>query len=404
MGTVEAEVSGGDYLKKSVESLCFIAVAVAVIFSLRFVLGSSERTEHEYKYAGALNLQEKKKQVAEETTEETEKQEDLVDETEQNDTEEEETADNSAPQGEDDDSDTGNSNGSGDEGDGSGETPGKTTVTARPTPAPTPKPTPEPTPKPKATTKPTEAPEDKIKEIKCSWPDKDALVYGKDIPLDSLTVTAVRDSGKEEKISKDEYEITGLRNNVCGKHKLTVIYGDLECRLTYTVANYIVRLEYYWEYPDKCYKGEIIDDNVLDVTAIMADGTDETIPFGDYVLSGVDNELVNKQQNFTIRYKGFEVSGTCTFHPWEVTVHNIYCSDDACKDVVHEVEGSPQEVEYGQRISTLKDENTVKKYEGKSYKYKKEVLKADGNTKAQPYIVKSREFDIHIYRYFVLEE
>lgn len=394
MGAIKVEISGGDRMKKRMESLFFIAVAVLVIFSLRFALGNCERSEHEYKYAGSLNLEEETKQVAEET-EETEEQEETNEETEIEDIEDEDE-----PSDTNDNSNTGNSNGGGG-GDGSGNKPGKTTVRAKPTP--TPKPEPSQTPKPAATTEPTEEPEDKVKSIKCSWPDKDSLVYGKSIPKDTMVVTAVHESGKEEKLSQDDYQITGLRVTVCGKHKLTVIYGDFECKLTYTVANYIVKLTYDWDSQDTCYKGEAINDDVLTVYTEMADGSEEEIPFGDYDLSGIDNKLVDRKQNFTIRYKGFEVSGTCTFHAWTVTVHNVYCSDAGYKDVVHEAVGEPQEVGYNQRIKSL-GLGTEKSYKGDTYILKKEELIADGRKRPLPYNVRAREFDLQIYRYFVLED
>ena len=403
MGAVKVEVSGGDRMKKGMESLFFIAVAVLVIFSLRFALGTCERSEHEYKYADSLNLEEETKQIAEEQ-EETEEQEDIEEETEVEDVEDEDDTDDSDPSNTNNTSNTGNSNGGGG-GDGSGHTPGDVTVRTKPTPTPIPTLMPDPssTPEPVATSEPTEEPEDKIKSIKCSWPDKDSLLYGKSIPRDTMVVTAVYESGKEEKLSQDDYQVTGLRATVCGKHKLTVIYGDFECKLTYTVENYIVKLTYDWDSQDTCYKGEAINDDVLTVYTEMADGSEEEIPFGDYDLSGIDNKLVDKKQNFTIRYKGFEVSGTCTFHAWTVTVHNVYCSDAGYKDVVYEAVGEPQEVDYNQRIKSL-GLGTEKSYKGDTYILKKEELTADGRKRPLPYNVRAREFDLQIYRYFVLED
>lgn len=397
-------------MKKRMESLFFIAVAVLVIFSLRFALGNCERSEHEYKYADALNMEKEVKQLTEET-EETEEQEETEEETKTEDVEDADDAeDDDTTPNTNDNSNTGNSNGNGGGGDGSGDMPGRTTVRVKPTPTPeppapsrTPEPvlTPEPTAEPSE--EPTEEPEDEIKSIKCSWPDKDSLVYGKSIPIDTMVVTAVYESGREEELSPDDYQITGLRVTVCGKHKLTVTYGDFECKLTYTVANYIVKLTYDWYSKDLCYKGEAINDDVLNVYAEMADGSEEEIPFGDYDLSGVNNKLIDEEQNFTIRYQGFEVSGTCTFYAWTVTVHNIYCSDAGYQDVVREVVGEAQEVSYNQRIKSL-GLGTRKDYKGDAYVLKKEELTADGSKKAIPYNVRSREYDIHIYRYFVLEK
>lgn len=388
-------------MKKKMESLFFIAVAVLVIFSLRIALGSCERSEHEYKYADSLHLEEETKQIVEEP-EETEEREETEEETEVEDVENEDDTDDSDPSDTNNTSNTGNSNGGGG-GDGSGHTPGNVTVTTKPTPEPTPTPQPSQTPEPVATPEPTEEPEDNIKSIKCSWPDKDSLVYGKSIPKDTMVVTAVYESGKEKEISKGDYEVTGLRVTVCGKHKLTVIYGEYTCTLTYTVANYIVKLTYDWDTKDKCYKGEPIDDEVLTVYTQMADGSEEEVAFGDYDLSGVNNNLTDKKQNFKIKYKGFEVSGTCTFYAWTVTVHNVYCSDAGCQDVVHEVVGQPQEVSYNQRIKSL-ESGTEKSYKGDTYVLQKEELIADGRKRPLPYNVTAREFDLQIYRYFVLED
>ena len=64
----------------------------------------------------------------------------------------------------------------------------------------TPKPSTEPDDNPKNTDKPEET--DRIISLSCEWSEKDNLLYGKDISMDGMKVTAKYESGKTSRLAK----------------------------------------------------------------------------------------------------------------------------------------------------------------------------------------------------------
>ena len=70
------------------------------------------------------------------------------------------------------------------------------------------KPSAEPDDNPKNTEKPEET--DRIISLSCEWSEKDNLLYGKDISMDGMKVTAKYESGKTSRLAKGAYVVRGL--------------------------------------------------------------------------------------------------------------------------------------------------------------------------------------------------
>ena len=234
---------------------------------------------------------------------------------------------------------------------------------------------------------------DEIVSIACDWPDQNNIQFGKAIPQSSIRVTAQYKSGKTESLSSDQYTIIGLNNKVCGKRQMVIMYENLERSVSYTVNNYIVSIDYDWDTKDTCYKGEEIDDEVLYVFANMADGTEEEIEFGDYRLEGIDNENVVAEQSFTIRYKGFESTGTCRFRDSKyITETNFYHDVDyKTLDKSHE---DKLQLTSEKRVESHESEN--RELSDKIYVIRKETLVVDGKEKPLTYKIKKRDFDVRM--------
>ncbi|MCR5202524.1 MAG: bacterial Ig-like domain-containing protein [Lachnospiraceae bacterium] len=254
---------------------------------------------------------------------------------------------------------------------------------------------------PKASASPSASPKvsidpDKVKKLHITWPDKDNIYYGKDIPKETIVVKAEMDSGDVYTLEKGDYSITGLNNMSIGQHYLTVVYGTTLGRLKYTVQNYVKGLYYDWETKDKCYYGEKINDNVLWVYVKMADSTEVDVDYGDYTLSGVDNTDTSGTQNFTISYDGMEVSGTCRF--WDKTITYIY--QDSSGKVINTVEETFT-IDDADNDRSIKKESTYT-YKGTSYKVTKAEATADGKSISFPVKLSERRMEIVIT--YTLEE
>lgn len=417
-------------MSKKAESLLFIAVALAVVLSLRFFLTGADRTSREYEYASALNLEEQETQVADNTKEDA-RQDENLDDTDPDDSEPEQgegnhydtsqdqerdgSADRNDSQTIDNQSGAGNGNGEGaGEGGNGGDTGGNTAATPAPTQIP---PAAAASPSVTETPKPTREPEEKLDSIKVEWPGKDEIFYNEDLGerKKKIVVTAVYESGKETVLNADQYVIRGLSstNKGCGQHTMTVSSGGKEYQLTYTVNNWIRGIRYEWDEDGKTnngmklYKGEMIWDEVLYVYALMADETEEDLDYGEYNVEGLDPNKTGVVQNFTITYPGCEpVKGTCQFNDRVKTTHIIYCDDSGHQNVLE----TKQEKEY---MTVRKDKNTQIKAskansierDGKTYTLDEQTLTVDGKSKSLPYTLNygRREFQIDIYQYYVYD-
>lgn len=258
------------------------------------------------------------------------------------------------------------------------------------------------TPEPKPT------PKDEVASLACTWSDKDELLYGEKIATDGMKVVATYRSGDTKEIAEKDYTIRGLNNNSVGKHTMTIAYGNVECRLSYTINNYTKSLDYSWPTKDRCYEGEDIEDASLSVKVKMADGTTKTVT--KYTVSGINSYLTNEPQNFKISYKDtvinktFSVTGSCTFYSRKISIHCYYYSDAEMTKLVdsHSYNG---DYDYfsDERISLraftdgdLDDDDAT--YKKKKYTLKEvKVEEADGSgnlvSKSLPYLVKERFFD-----------
>ena len=218
------------------------------------------------------------------------------------------------------------------EGDG-GQQPEETVDDAKATQ--TPKPSAEPDDNPKNTEKPEET--DRIISLSCEWSEKDNLLYGKDISMDGMKVTAKYESGKTSRLAKGAYVVRGLNNNSVGKHNMTISSGGAECRISYTINNYTKSLTYSWPTKDECYTEEDFSDGALTVQVLMADGTKQEIT--KYEITGYNEKLFDKQQAFTITYKDkvidktFTATGTCTFHMRSMRIRCYYYRDESLTDL-----------------------------------------------------------------------
>ncbi len=419
-------------MSKKVESALFIAVAVAVILSLRFTLAHTDRTSREYEYASSLNLEQQTTQVAENTQDDAKKDENLDDtdpEEEQEEQGEESHYDTSEDQENDDtdnggsrnvseDSDAGNGNGLGD-GDGAGEgTPGPASVTPAPSQMPQASQTPAATEKPKATDKPN----GKVKSIKVSWPTKDEIFYSEDLKerKKKIVVTAVYSSGEEKVLESGDYQIRGLSSTSkgCGQHTMTVSYGELECQLEYTVNDWVKGIYLDWNDPEdkidngmRLYKGEMIWDEVCFVWAKMAssgkgDNNDVDLEYGEYDVKGLDPNKTGSVQNFKVTYQGFEVTGSCQFNERVQTTHIIYCKDADHQDVVsEETKTETMTVTYDQKKKLSPLGAISKERDGKTYTLSEQLI-VDGRSRNLPYTLKydNRELNIELYQYYVYDQ
>jgi hypothetical protein len=293
----------------------------------------------------------------------------------------------------------GDGDGDGDSGDGDGVP--VTPVTSEPevvsdtTPTETPIPETTPTEAPESTPEATLSPEDKVVSLSCTWADKDTLVYKKDIPKETIKVTATYSSGQEVELSASEYTIAGLKNDSVGQHTMTVVYGDVMCKLSYKVNNYIKSMTYDWETKDKCYKGEVIDDTTLYVTVVMADESEYDLEDGQYTLSGIDNQKTGVDQTFTITYQDYSVTGTCRFTERTITYIDQYYSGGVLQGTETTMEDSANVTE-GFVIEDNGGSMTT--YKGTTYELTDIALKVDGKEKTAPYKLKERNFDTQVTR------
>jgi hypothetical protein len=288
------------------------------------------------------------------------------------------------------------------EGDGDGEGTGDGGEEGTPTAAPEEKPEkdtavtnpPAATKTPTATPKATVDPEDTVVSLSCTWSDKDSLLYKREIPKDTITVKATYSSGKEVELDASEYTIAGLKNDSVGQHIMTVIYGDATCKLVYKVNNYAKSISYEWDTKDECYKDEVIDDGVLQVTVLMADKTEESLSLGEYTLSGVDNQKTGVEQTFTIRYLDFTLTGTCRFWDRKVTYINQYYSGGNLQDTeTINVTEMPKE----DAVISMNDSFRRVIKNGVLYVVDDMEVVADGKKKNVPYRV-DRYFELTVTR------
>nr|MBP3599328.1 hypothetical protein [Eubacterium sp.] len=421
--------------KKWLESLAFMSVFLLLLVGVRFALAKVERTPHVYDYAETLNLEERDDVVPEQQAETQEKDEEEESDTPQetpNPEEMEEPEEPEKPEQENPDGDSepeqpedsmeqppaedapvtsaspqdssqqegpgaaedgtnGAQEGDGSAGEGGGTGEGGPSVTPDPTLPPilAPSATPQPsaTPIPVSTHAPTEPPEvtlaptpvpDEIVAITCEWPDKDKPIFGEKISKSTMKVYTVYRSGKKEEVPLKDCDFIGLNNKVCGIRQFTVIYGDFDYTMNYTVNNYVVGLGYDW--PNKegsnCFrKGTEINGNVIDVWKNMADGTTEELLYGQYLMEGIDNKLVDVLQTFTISYDGFQVRGTCIFTEqiWKTEMN--YYTDNTYTTLEGTVEGELDPREDRSAPSLLGD---IVEWSGKKYRVIKQVLRVDG--------------------------
>ncbi len=417
--------------RKWFESLMFLSVFVLLFIGVRLALSGVGRTPHVYDYAETLNLEEKEdvkpeKQAEieekEEPEEEEEKEEkdppqktpepqdppDPPEEEPERDEQpqvppedpseqppaEDAPVSSSSPQDSSEQEGPGASDeGSGDTQDGDG-APGTGDEEGEGdgpmvTPEPTLPPIPDPsaTPIPTRTPIPTEAPPvvappttvpDEIVSITCEWPDKDKPEYGKKMPDSTLKVYAVYRSGKKEELDKNDCYFLGLNNKVCGIRQFTVFYEDFEYTMDYTVNNYMVGIEFSWvEETNRFRKGVVLNDDWISVYAEMADGKLEDIRYGDYLMEGIDNLLVDVEQAFTITYKGFHVSGTCRFEEQEWISEMRYYTDNTYTTLL----GSEEERLNPSRVEMVPSYlGGIMEWSGKQYRVVKQTLVVDGKT------------------------
>lgn len=280
----------------------------------------------------------------------------------------------------------------------------------------TPKPSAEPDDNPKNTEKPEET--DRIISLSCEWSEKDNLLYGKDISMDGMKVTAKYESGKTSRLAKGAYVVRGLNNNSVGKHNMTISSGGAECRISYTINNYTKSLTYSWPTKDECYAEEDFSDGALTVQVLMADGTKQEIT--KYEITGYNENLFDKQQTFTITYKDkvidktFTATGTCTFHMRSMRIRCYYYRDESLADLAGSYSYAGNYDYYSdERVSLnafrkddLQDKDTM--YNSKKYVLKSvEMEEADASgvyaKKATPYLVKERFFyGIRMTKIYVL--
>lgn len=292
--------------------------------------------------------------------------------------------------------------------------------TLKPTPKPTPKPTVKPTPTPTKKPAPTEKP-DNIVSLSCKWEEKDHLLYGEEISLDGLIVTAKYESGKTVVLAEGKYNVRGLNNNSVGKHNMVVSSGGAECRMSYTINNFTKSLTYWWPTKDECYGGEEFYDDVLKVYAKMADGTKQQVLT--FQISGYNNQLYDVPQTFQITYhdetvnKDFSVDGTCTFHMRILKVQCYYYKDSGQTDLAGSKTYLGDYDAYSEeRMSLWKFQKEVKDGDDGDAKYKKKTysLKAvkieeqDENgsfaEKRVPYYFEERFFrEVRLTKIFVAD-
>lgn len=391
---------------KWVETLAITGSLVILGLGTWSVLSRLDRTSKLYEYEDTVNLfqeeeptlvTEQEKTENTETLDEYQRPENRKERQEDNRTDVQQASD----QGNKSDEDTvsggkgrsGGRGGSGKDGDGGSGGDGTDGV---PTPAPSLMPSAppvisNPTPEPS----PTQDPH-RIVKITCDWPDKDSIKYLKDIPKETIVVKSVDASGEETELEESKYTVIGLYNNVVGKHNMTVVYGDFECTLRYTVNNYVVGLDYEWDTKDTCYLGEVVDDDVLTVYTEMANDDFEEVEFGEYTISGIDNMRTGKQ-TFTIRYGGYSVKGTCEFKAQKMHItQEYYITEDGDETLVDSRETS-KNTSRGENIAAYQKEEKIQNgpYAG-TYELKETAVTVDGIDKKLPYRVRARDFDIRV--------
>lgn len=392
---------------KWVETLVISGSLVILGLGTWSVLSRLDRTSKLYEYEDTVNLfqeeeptlvTEQEKTENTETLEEYQRPENRQERQDDNQTDVQQASD----QGNKSDEDTvsggkgrsGGKGGSGKGGDGSSGGGGTYGV---PTPAPSSLPSAVPViPNPTEEPAPTQDPH-RIVRITCDWPDKDSIKYKKSIPKDTIVVKSVDASGDETELDDSQYTVIGLYNNVVGKHNMTVVYGDFECTLRYTVNNYVVGLDFDWETKDTCYIGEVIDDDVLTVYTEMANEDWEEVEFGEYTISGIDNMRTGKQ-TFTIRYDGYSVSDTCEFKAQKLSAtEEYYVIEDNGDEILVDSKEKDRDISRGETIAAYEKEKLVQSgsYAG-TYELKETVAVVDGIDRKLPYRVKARDFDIRV--------
>ena len=265
-------------------------------------------------------------------------------------------------------------------------------------------------------------PEETVDDAKATQTPKpstepDNLLYGKDISMNGMKVTAKYESGKTSRLAKGAYVVRGLNNNSVGKHNMTISSGGAECRISYTINNYTKSLTYSWPTKDECYTEEDFSDGALTVQVLMADGTKQEIT--KYEITGYNEKLFDKQQTFTITYKDkvidktFTATGTCTFHMRSMRIRCYYYRESLTDLAGSYSYAGNYDYYSDERVSLnafrkddLQDKDTM--YNSKKYVLKSvEMEEADpsGNyaKKTTPYLVKERFFyGIRMTKIYVL--
>lgn len=285
----------------------------------------------------------------------------------------------------------------------------------------------EPTAEPKVTatpavSKPTPVPTqtDKVIAISCTWAERKDLLYGKDLPTDTIVVTAEYASGEKKQIPAGKYTIRGLNNDSLGEHSMKISYEGVECELRYVINNFTKEITYSWPTREQCYRGEELPGDALTVSTIMADGSRrQTTKF---TLSGINSALIDEYQTFTISYKDttidetFKLTGTCRFLNRKITVHSYYYKDDALTQKVGEKTRNENYDYYAEEYLSLRDfqngnlDDTDTVYQKKKYVLKEiAVSEVDdaGNLVKQslPYFVKERFFNgVSLTKVYVLAD
>lgn len=318
----------------------------------------------------------------------------------------------------------------GDGGPGDSNVPDMNLPSGNPAGTPVPVDDAEPTASPVPTNKaePTHTPEpeqDKVVKLTCTWPDRKSLLYGKEIPKDTIQVTAECSSGEKKKLSSGEYTIRQLKNDSVGEHTMTVSYNkdeSINCKVDYVVNNFTKSLTYSWPTKDQCYKGEEFPSSAITVKTKMADGTTKTTT--KYEITGYNNVLLNVEQKFTITYKDttinktFTAEGTCRFLNRQITLHCYYYSDAEMKNLVASRTYNGDYDYYVDEtisLSAYKGNGSLSDDPDAYYKKKQYTIKeislaevdSAGNSKNKslPYRVKERFFDpISLTKKYVLAE
>ena len=117
--------------------------------------------------------------------------------------------------------------------------------------------------------------------------DEDALFfYGDDADdaAENVIVTATYNSGKEEELAADEFEIQGFDGETLGAQTISVVVGELDPQtLNIEVLNFATKIEFEVADEDKVYNdGDEFDPStVTDIVATMADETTVNLTYND---------------------------------------------------------------------------------------------------------------------------